>query len=106
MYVGETERSLGERTFEHQKSLDRGYCKSALSQHQMQTGHAVTKRPIMDNMQVLDQEPRNTHRKIKEAIHIKLNQAGLNRNEGWDIPDVYLPLLRSEVGEGERGHQN
>ena len=104
MYVGETERSLGERTLENQKSLDRGDCKSALSQHQIQTRHAVTKRPIVDNMQILDQEPRSTHRKIKEAIHIKLNQAGLNRNEGWDIPDVYLPLLKGEGGRG--GHQN
>ena len=102
VYVGETERSLGERTLEHQKSLDRGDCKSALSQIQMQTGHAVTKRPIMDNMQILNQEPMNMQRKIKEAIHIKLNQAGLNCNEGWDIPDVYLPLLRREEG----GHQN
>ena len=98
MYVGETERSLGERTLEHQKFLDWGDCKSALSQHQMQTGYAVTKRPIMGKMQILDQEPRNTHRKIKEAIQIKLNQASLNRNEGWHIPDVYLPLLRRQVG--------
>ena len=36
---------------------------------------------------------------MKEAVHIKFNQAGLSRNEGWDIPDVYLPLLRREVGE-------
>ena len=90
VYVGETERSLGKR----------GDCKSALSQHQMQTGDADTNRSVMDNMQILDQEPRNTHRKIKEAIHIKLNQAGLNRNEGWDISNVYLPLLRREVGGG------
>ena len=100
VYVGETERSLGERTLEHQKSLNREDCKSALSQHQMQTGHAVRKRPIMDNLQILDQEPRNTHRTIKEAILIKLNKASLNRNEGWDITDVYLPLLRREVGGG------
>ena len=30
-------------------------------------------------------------------LHILLNQAGLNRKEGWDVPDVYLPLLRKEV---------
>ena len=77
-----------------------GDWKSALSQHQMQTGHAVRKRPITDNLQILDQEPRNTHRTIKEAILIKLNKASLNRNEGWDITDVYLPLLRREVGGG------
>ena len=103
VYVGGSERSLGERTLEHQKSLDRGDCKSALSQHQMQTGHAVRKRLTMDNMPILDQEPRNTHRKITEAFHIKLNQAGLNRNEGWDNRDVYLPLLRRVV---RGGHQN
>ncbi|KAI8495047.1 hypothetical protein Bbelb_270330 [Branchiostoma belcheri] len=34
VYVGETERSLGEMTSEHQKSLQQKDCKSALSQHQ------------------------------------------------------------------------
>ncbi|XP_078698375.1 uncharacterized protein LOC144925943 [Branchiostoma floridae x Branchiostoma belcheri] len=96
-YVGETERSLGERSGEHQKSIDRKDYKSALSQHQLQTGHRVTTQPILDTIEIIDQEARNAHRKIKEAIHIQLVGAKLNRNEGWELPKPYLPLLRKEA---------
>ncbi|KAI8510666.1 hypothetical protein Bbelb_115820 [Branchiostoma belcheri] len=82
VYVGETERSLGERTSEHQKSLHQKDCKSALSQHQLQAGHNITTRPISDIIEIIDQESRNPHRKIKEAVHIQLEGAKLNRTEG------------------------
>ncbi|KAI8519343.1 RNA-binding motif protein, X-linked 2 [Branchiostoma belcheri] len=104
-YVGETERSLGERSGEHQKSIDRKDYKSALSQHQLQTGHRVTTQPILDTIEIIDQEARNAHRKIKEAIHIQLVGAKLNRNEGWELPKPYLPLLRKEAEGGRRSTQ-
>ena len=40
-------------------------------------------------------------RKICEAIHIKIKGSKLNRNDGHDLPDIYLPLLREEE-EGVR----
>ncbi|KAI8486079.1 hypothetical protein Bbelb_361790 [Branchiostoma belcheri] len=79
-YVGETERSLGERSGEHQKSID----------------HTI---------EIIDKEARNAHRKIKEAIHIQLVGAKLNRNEGWELPKPYLPLLRKEAEGGRRSTQ-
>ncbi|KAI8507129.1 hypothetical protein Bbelb_155680 [Branchiostoma belcheri] len=100
VYVGETERSLGERTSEHQKSLHQKDCKSALSQHQLQAGHNITTRPISDIIEIIDQESRNPHRKIKEAVHIQLEGAKLNRTEGWELPKTYLPLLRREATGG------
>ncbi|KAI8482491.1 Titin-like [Branchiostoma belcheri] len=100
VYVGETERSLGERTSEHQKSLHQKDCKSALSQHQLQAGHNITTRPISDIIEIIDQESRNPHRKIKEAVHIQLEGAKLNRTEGWELPKTYLPLLRREAAGG------
>ncbi|XP_078614276.1 uncharacterized protein LOC144883555 [Branchiostoma floridae x Branchiostoma japonicum] len=78
VYVGETERSLGERTMEHQKSLDRLDSKSTLSQHHLQSRHLVTTKPISDNIEIIDLEARKAHRKIKEAIHIQLEGARLN----------------------------
>ena len=102
-YVGETGRSLGERINEHQKSVDKGDMSSALSQHQETTGHRVSAtKPIIENIQVLEREPRNLHRKICESIHIKTSGATLNRSDGYELPNIYLPLLREEVGRGDR----
>ncbi|KAI8509507.1 hypothetical protein Bbelb_133550 [Branchiostoma belcheri] len=84
VYVGETERSLGERTSEHQKSLQQKDCKSALSQHQLQAGHNITTSPISDIIEIIDQESRNPHRKIKEAVHIQLE--GRQQGVGPDRP--------------------
>ena len=104
-YVGETGRSLGERCDEHDKSVEKGDSKSALSQHQERTGHKVNSlASTKDKIKILEREPRDTHRKIKEAIHIKLKQASLNRHEGYTLPDLYMPLLREEAGEGEPRH--
>ena len=100
VYVGETERSLGERIAEHQKSIDNKDCKSALSQHLLKSRHIVTTKPIIDNVEIIDQEPRKAHRKVKEAVHIQLEGAKLNRNDGWELPKSYLPLLRKEAGWG------
>ena len=95
-YIGESGRSLGERLGEHDKSLKDRDSKSALSQHQEQTGHVVVKGPVIDNITILDREPKWRHRKVLEAIHIRLGEASLNRNKGADLPDLYLPLLREE----------
>ncbi|KAI8498218.1 hypothetical protein Bbelb_241620 [Branchiostoma belcheri] len=55
----------------------------------------------------IDQESRNPHRKIKEAVHIQLEGAKLNRTEGWELPKTYLPLLRREAAGAwqEEGRQ-
>ncbi|KAI8516897.1 hypothetical protein Bbelb_054780, partial [Branchiostoma belcheri] len=45
-------------------------------------GHNITTRPISDIIEIIDQESRNPHRKIKEAVHIQLEGAKLNRTEG------------------------
>ena len=102
VYVGESERSLGVRAEEHDKSLVKRDSKSALSQHQERTGHTVVEEKVVEKMEIIDSEARNPHRKIKEAIHIKLLGATLNRNDGAELPGVYLPLLREEAG-GLRG---
>ena len=102
--MGETGRSLGERTVEHQKSIDKGDMKSALSQHQEQTGHRVNSvTPLEKKIKVLARESRDYHRKIEEAIHIHLRKASLNRTDGHELREVYFPILRAEE-EGRRDH--
>ena len=94
------ERSLGESAQEHNKSVKEGNSKSALSQHQVKTGQVVISKPVIEGIRVTDNEPRNTHRKVKEDIHIKLRGATLNRTGGYDLPDLYLLLLREEETRG------
>ena len=61
----------------------------------------------MTSPEIIDLEPRNAHRKVKEAVHIQLERAKMNRNEGWELPKSYLPLLRKEAGgEAEDPHKS
>ena len=94
LYVGpgERERSIGERMQEHDKSVKEGESKLALSQYQVMTGHKVLSKPIIEGVSLIDSEPRNIHRKAKEANHIKLRGAILNRTGERELPDLYLPL--------------
>ena len=71
--------------------------KSAISQHLTRTGH---RQPvdIRDKTEIIDKEPRDTHRKVKEAIAIRLRAPKLNRTDGWELPQIYNPLLRQEGG--------
>ncbi|KAI8503548.1 hypothetical protein Bbelb_185190 [Branchiostoma belcheri] len=59
---------------------------------------------FLRSKEIIDQESRNPHRKMKEAVHIQLEGAKLNRTgptEGWKLPKTYLPLLRREAtGDG------
>lgn len=102
IYVGETGRSLGERASEHQTSIESSDWKSALSQHQEQTGHLVNHtHQVQDKIKIIDKEPRDLSREIVEAIHIRLRKATINRTEGYNLPDVYLPILKE--AEARRG---
>ena len=65
LYVGETVRSLGERTQEHNKFVKKGDSKSALSQHQVMTGHKVLKKAMIEGIRVIDSNTRNLYRQMK-----------------------------------------
>ena len=96
------ERSLGERVQEHDKSVKEGDSKSGLCQHQRMTGHKVLSKLVIEGVSLIDSEPRNMNRKVKEVIHIKLRGATLNRTDGYDLLDFYLPLLMEEGTWGAR----
>ena len=54
LHVGEMGRPLGERVKEHAESLARRDEKSALSQHQVKSGHRIDSTLLMDQITVLD----------------------------------------------------
>ena len=70
--VGEMERFLGKRTQEHDKSVKEDDLKSALSQHQVMTGHKVLNKSMIEGVRTIDSDTRNLHTKVKEVIHNKL----------------------------------
>ena len=78
--------------------------KSALSQHQERTGHIVSRTPLIDSTTIFEKESREPHRKVLEAMNIRLRGAELNRNTGADLPELYLPLLREETSAGGDRH--
>ena len=101
-YVCETDRSLGEKVDEHTKSLMKGDKKSALGQHQVQTGHSMDNKPLMKHITVVYRESKDLHRKVLEAIHIKLRGATLNCNHGLYIMTYLCCFYRWRRGRGKR----
>ena len=71
---------------------------------QDKTGHVVTTKPLLESIKIIDSEPKVRHRKIKEAINIMVRKPSLNRNDGTDLPELYLPLLKEEEGTGGDRH--
>ena len=89
-YIGETGRPLKTRLKEHVKSVKEGDCKSALSQHNLDTGHKVD----FDSIKVIQQAAQLRERKVTESIHIRLKRPALNRDCGYDLPKVYDQVLK------------
>ena len=54
-------------------------------------------KPLMDQISVVDRESRDLHTNMLKALHIKLIGATLNRNDGYQLPDLYTPLLHEEA---------
>ena len=75
--------------------------KSALGQHLAKTRHKLLNKPVTEGIRVIDNEPRNKHRKVKEAIHIKLRGATLSRTGGYDS----LPSTYPAEGGDQWGHE-
>ena len=77
----------------------------APSQHQEQSGHRLNNNPIIDKIKILDKELRDLHRKVLEAVHIKLRWATLSHNDGYNLPELYLTLLTENIwGEHPTDH--
>ena len=83
-YIGETGRPMNKRMDEHRKLNN-----SAVFEHCSQTGHSID----WPATRVLDKEPHEYKRKVKEAIKIRQQQPALNRDAGLDLPAIYNHIL-------------
>ena len=55
---------IGERGQAYDKSVNEGDSKLAISEHQAKTGHVILSKPAIEGVRVIDNEPRNKHRKF------------------------------------------
>ena len=77
---------------EYITSVSKGNEKYALSTHNLRTGHTFD----WDHVKVVDTEPRRDRGKVTEVIHIRLRNADINQEQGYNLPPIYMPLLREE----------
>ena len=91
VYIGETGRSMDERIKEHDREIQLARTQSsAVSQHSNVTGHY----PLWDEVKFIDQDPHWYTRRVKEAIHIRLHPDNINRDNGIEIPEAWMPTIK------------
>jgi predicted GIY-YIG superfamily endonuclease len=90
VYIGETGRTLQIRMGEHEKSVSEGNQKSALSQHNIRSGHRID----FDSVKIIQQAQIKKNRKVAEAIQIRVNKPDLNRDQGQELSRVYDQILK------------
>ena len=83
-YIGETSRVLETRIMEH---LSRD--SSAVHEHCQLTGHSVDS----SKTKVLATESNTFKRRIREAIEIRLRKRSLNRDNGFELANIYNTIL-------------
>src|ERR1700690_3170682 len=91
-YIGETGRSIHQRSCEHAADLVHGRTKSsALAEHADKTKHHV----CIEEAKVIARVDRYHHRKLREAIEIERRPINLNRDDGWKVSRNWIPALSS-----------
>ena len=63
---------------------------SAVGEHCNLTSHEIDP----ENVRILSREDKFWTRKIREAVEIRCHKPNLNRDCGYELPPVYLNLLR------------
>ena len=88
-YIGETSRALGKRVKEHSKSTT-----SAILKHCKDFHHPL---PSISDFSIIDKDPSQITREVKEAIHIRRLDPNLNQNIGkMSIPHHFDPLISAK----------
>ena len=63
---------------------------SAVSEHAHKTGHY----PLWNEVKFIDRDPHWYTRRVKEAIHIRLHPDNINRDNGIEIPEAWMPTIK------------
>ena len=60
------------------------------SGHSNVTGHY----PLWDEVKFIDRVPHWYTRRVEEAIHIRLHPDNINRDNGIEIPEAWMPTIK------------
>ena len=50
--------------------------------------------PLWDEVKFIDRDPHWYTRRVKEAIHIRLHPDNINRDNGIEIPEAWMPTIK------------
>ena len=96
VYIGETGRPVQERMKEHERDVRLARCQtSAVAEHANATGHG----PSWNDVKFIDRDPHWHTRRVKEAIQIRLHPNNINRDNGIEIPEAWMPTIRKHSWE-------
>ena len=91
VYIEQTGRSIHERIKEHDRDIRLARTQSsAVSEHSNATGH----HPLWDEVKFIDRDPHWYTRRVKEAIHVRLHPDNINRDNGIEIPEAWMPTIK------------
>ena len=91
VYIGETGRAMQDRIKEHDRDIRLAHTQtSAVSEHANETGHL----PLWNQVKFIDRDPDRYTRRVKEAIQIRLHSNNINRENGIEIPEAWMPTIR------------
>jgi len=82
---------MQERIKEHDRDVRLACTQtSALSEHANKTGH----HPLWNEVKFIDRDSHRYARRFKEAIHIRVHPDNINRDNGIEIPEAWIPTIR------------
>ena len=91
VYIGETGRAMQDRIKGHDRDIRLAHTQtSAVSEHANETGHL----PLWNQVKFIDRDPHRYTRRVKEAIQIRLHSNNINRDNGIEIPEAWMPTIR------------
>ena len=62
------------------------------------TGH----KPLWNEIKFIDRDPYYYTRRVKEAIHIRLNPDNINWESGKEIPEAWMPTIKKTKQQESR----
>ena len=82
---------MQDRIKEHDRDIRLAHTQtSAVSEHANETGHF----PLWNQVKLIDCDPHRYTRRVKEAIQIRLHSNNINRDNGIEIPEAWMPTIR------------
>jgi len=80
---------MQERIQEHDRDIQ-----LACTQTSVVSGHANNTHPLWNGVRLVDRDSHWYARRVKEAIHIRLHPDNINRDNGIEIPEAWIPMIK------------